>query len=123
VRKSMGLLTAAVWFGMACQAWAQQPALFTGAFNPRPIVNQPIDTTKALRAPSPFQTTSSFNPLRFFPSFHFPSQPTSIGSSALPPPSSFPSTQYPNFKPVPFKPANNLAPRFVPTNNRPNVSQ
>jgi hypothetical protein len=74
----------------------------------------------AARAQSPVvapQSQSSwFSFMNLFRSSSTPTYPPTIGSSALPPPSSF--TRYPDFKPVPFKPINTYTPNFVYTNNR-----
>lgn len=80
------------------------------------IVNTPIDTTQAV-APFPGQNGSGLSALtNFFHSFSLPSwSPSTVGTSALPSPDSFPSTHYENFKPVPSsKPNNPQARRFIP---------
>ena len=67
------------------------------------VVNTPIDVSKAIAA-FPGQTSGSSGLANFFHGLSLPSWPTLVGSSPYPSPSSFPSTQYPNFKPVPFVP-------------------
>jgi len=106
----VGILALALGLGLAAMAQAQTLSSFMG----RPITfgstgntsqeiqNVPIDTTTALAQfpQQPGQTASSF--LSFFPSFTMPSFPPLFGQSALPAPSSFPSTHYPNaFQPLP----------------------
>ncbi|MBY0526085.1 MAG: hypothetical protein K2R98_22005 [Gemmataceae bacterium] len=80
------------------------------------VINTPVDTRLAV-APFPSQS-GAFNLTNMFKGFSMPSFPPRIGTSPLPSPDSFPSTKYPNGKPVPFRPVNNF-PGFVPTNNRP----
>src|SRR5207249_2182501 len=74
----------------------------------------------AARAQSPVVTPlsqpSRFSFLNLFRGSSPPTYPPTVGSSALPPPSSFP--RFPDFKPVPFKPINTYTPNYVYTNNR-----
>jgi hypothetical protein len=69
------------------------------------VVNTPIDTSLAI-APFPGQQDSISYITSFFHNISIPGMPVTNGVSPLPPPSSFPSTQYENFRKVPFTPIN-----------------
>jgi hypothetical protein len=90
-----------------------QRASTFGTGSAQTIVNQPIDTGAAI-APFPGQREGTQFLPSFFHNFHIPGFPPAVGTSPLPPPSAFPSTQYPDFKAVPFVPANPQATRFFP---------
>lgn len=60
---------------------------------------------------------SAFSFTNVFRSFSMPSFPPRTGQSALPPPSSFPSTRYQDFQAVPFTPATPFF-GYMPNNNR-----
>jgi hypothetical protein len=80
--------------GLVSSARAQPASAFTGGPNPRQIIFQPVDTSKAVMVPpAPIQRRGSLftNLLSKFP---FTGSKPRIGQSPLPPPSSFPSTQY-----------------------------
>jgi len=103
----MWILAALGCLGVAAQAKAQITSS-VGGINPRNITFTPVDTTKFLAAPVITPTSSGFSLLNFLPSFHFPTFSTKpiVAISPLPPPSSFPSTNYKSpFVPMaPFTP-------------------
>ncbi len=107
MRTGIGTLALLAGLGLATPLWAQQSS-FLGT---RPtLVFQPIDTSNAIAPPPAFPTPStSF--LSLFRKILLPSFPPIFGQSNLPQPSAFPT--YPNYKAVPFVPANDL-PRFIP---------
>jgi hypothetical protein len=90
-----------------CAAWAAGPAraqtgsaaTILGGASPSSIVFQPIDM-KSVIAPSPALQAGQgrFNFSALFNKFSMPSPTPIRGTSALPAPSSFPSTRYPSFK-------------------------
>jgi hypothetical protein len=102
----LGVYTAAV----LCAAWAAGPAhaqtgtSFTTALGgppPSAIMQKPIDMTNVI-APSPAlgAQQSRFNFGALFNKLAVPSFPVVGGTSALPAPSTFPSTSYTPFKMV-----------------------
>ena len=107
MRRGIGALALVVGLGLATPLWAQLQAF--SATHPN-LVFQPVDTSKAIGAPVQFraQRTSFVDLFRKIP---LPTFPPVFGQSNLPPPSAFPT--YPDFKAVPFVPANDL-PRFIP---------
>ncbi len=96
MRRIMWAAALFVGLGLASSAWAQQATSFFGGVNPADIKFVPVDTSKVLLVPIPGQEPSSFSLLNFFSKFSLTnllSKPK-FGVSNLPPPSSFPSTQY-----------------------------
>lgn len=102
--KTRALILAAVGLvGSSMAATAQQPAssFFTG-IPAGQIRNTPVDTSKAI-IQKPGQsalTNNRFDFSRIWSRMQIPSFPPKTGVSPLPPPSSFPSTHYENFKTV-----------------------
>jgi len=87
-------------------AWAQNLTAFSN--QPRRLTYKQVSTTQNLAAPLAAQQASGFSLTKFIPKLTFPSFSTSptIGVSPLPPPGSFPSTQYKSpYQPLaPFTP-------------------
>jgi hypothetical protein len=82
---------------------------------PSAIRQVPIDTSKLVVAPSMTTSQSAFSLTGIFRRITSPGLPTSQGVSALPSPSSFPSTRYPSGKMVgtpPYQLGNPQAARF-----------
>jgi hypothetical protein len=107
MRKSIWGLAVAGGLAVASHAGAQTTSSVNG-INPRDITFTPIDTTKFLAAPVLNPTQGRFSLMNFIPQFSFPGFSTKpvVAISPLPPPSSFPSTQYKSaFVPMaPFTP-------------------
>jgi hypothetical protein len=98
--------------GFASFAQTGQSASVFSSGATQQVVNQPIDTSLAI-APFPGQSSgASFLP-SFFRNIKLPGFPPIFGQSALPDPSSFPSTHYPNAQATKFVPANSIQP-YVP---------
>lgn len=128
------LLAGAALMAMEGAASAQQQAssFFTGVQTTQ-VRNVPLDTTRAV-AQHPAQSALTSNRFDFsalFKRLTIPSFPAQRGVSALPPPSSFPSTRYQSGKtvgtpPYPIRymfggdksPITPVAP-IIPTNNVP----
>ncbi|MBX7102682.1 MAG: hypothetical protein K1X57_01280 [Gemmataceae bacterium] len=97
------ILAVATLGGLSGFAPAQQSAssFFTGV-SATQIRNTPLDTSKAI-AQKPGQSALTSNRFDFtylFNKLTIPTYPPKKGISPLPPPSSFPSTHYENFKTV-----------------------
>src|SRR5262245_14202287 len=81
-----------------------RPALFGTNFSASDIQNVPIDTSKAVAPVPGIQQgpLSNFNMSSVLSFITFGGAKSTIGTSPLPSPTTFPSTKYPNtFKPLP----------------------
>jgi hypothetical protein len=94
MRTHLWIIALCLAAGLATPAWAQRTLGFGS--NPSQLTFTPVDTSKAIATPIVTQQPQSFSLLNFVPSFSLPSFLTRKGPgvSPLPPPSSFPSTQY-----------------------------
>ena len=90
----------AAWVVGPARAQSVSPATIMGGPAPSSIVNKPIDLSSAVAVPGQPGMQSRFNFSALFRRFTIPGFPTTRGVSPLPPPSSFPSTQYQNYKMV-----------------------
>jgi len=101
---------AALVIGMGFASSGRAQSLTAFSNQPRRLTFKPVSTTQNLAAPIAAQQSSGWNLLKYMPRLTFPSFSTApkIGISPLPPPSSFPSTQYKSpFQPIPpFTPNN-----------------
>jgi hypothetical protein len=104
MRNVAWLFAVALALGLAGPAWAQK-SLGPWARVPSQIQNRPIDLSQSVVPQVPAPTFKPFSLVRFIPKMWRPGAPSQIGVSPLPPPSAFPSTQYPNgFKSIPDMP-------------------
>ena len=89
----------AAWAATPAHAQSVSPATVMGGVSPSSLVFKPLDM-KTLIAPSPAITAQQgrFNFSTLFNKLATPSPTPIRGASALPAPSSFPSTAYPSFK-------------------------
>jgi len=109
VRKIFWLASLGAGLYLAAPAWAQRPSVF-GSVNSADLKNVPINISSAtLNAPLPPTPSAGFSLRKFMPHLslmNFSSAPR-IGTSPLPPASSFPSTHYKS----PLKPVAPIIPK------------
>jgi hypothetical protein len=96
MRRSVWAWTALALVGLSSTASAQVGSPMMGGVSPSQIISKPIDLTNVIAPLPTFTTQTRFTFSNFFHRINpFSASPT-LGTSALPAPSSFPSTRYPN---------------------------
>lgn len=104
MRNLMWLSAVVVALSLARPALAQK-SLGPWAKVPSQLEYRPIDMTRTVVPTMPSPTFKPFSLVRFLPKMFRPGAPSQIGISALPAPSAFPSTHYPNaLKAIPDMP-------------------